>query len=209
MVKNHSRKGDVRRRQEETGEGYQTALEVVRRIQAVAAARQAAIAGEHEIVDQLITELLCLPLTEQWRDAVEMALMDDALNPDRIDKSCLSLLHTLARAERLRWAPLWMRKARGGRLVLLSQQTGVDVTDHQSPEVVLLNSEFDDERLSFVLGGLTELERRLVQTWAGLGGSWGEAASAQGLDVRAGERVRRKVRRLGAEQIRRAGAVAR
>ncbi|MFI0035465.1 hypothetical protein ACH4NS_08275 [Streptomyces mutabilis] len=209
MVKNHSRKRDVRRRQEETGEGYQTALEVVRRIQAVTTARQAAIAGEREIVDQLITEWLCLPLSEQWRDAVEMALMDGALSPDRIDESCLGLLRTLARAERLRLAPLWMRRALGGRLVLLSEQTGIDATDHQSPEAVLLNSEFDDERLSFVLGGLTEQERRLVQIWAGLGGSWGEAASSQGLDVKAGERVRRKVRRLGAEQIRRAEAVAR
>lgn len=209
MVKNHSCKGDVRRRQEETGEDYQTALEVVRRIQAVKTARQAAIAGKHEIVDQLITERLCLPLSEQWRDAVEMALLDGALGPDRIDESCLDLLHTLARAERLRLAPLWRRRALGGRLVLLDEQTGIDVTDHQSPEAVLLNSELDDKRLSFVLGGLTDQERRLVQTWAGLGGSWGEAASSQGLDVRAGERVRRKVKRLGAEQIRRAQAVAR
>ncbi|WP_416484428.1 hypothetical protein [Streptomyces sp. CL12] len=213
MVKNHRRKCDVQRRQEETGEGYQTALKAVRGqspfIQAVATARQAVIAGKREIVDQLITERLYLPLSEQWREAVEMALMDDALSPARIDERCLDLLRTLARSEHRRLAPLWMRRVLGGRLVLLSEQTGIDATDHRSPEAVLLTSEFGDERLSFVLGGLTEQERRLVQTWAGLGGSWGEAASFQGLGVGTGERVRRKLRRLGAEQIRRAEAVAR
>ncbi|MFI1029758.1 hypothetical protein [Streptomyces sp. NPDC020951] len=213
MVKNHRRKRDAQRRQEETGEGYQTALNAVRgqspSIQAVATARQAVIAGNREIVDQLITEWLHVPLSEQWRAAVEMALMDDALSPALLDENCLALLRTLARSEHRRLVPLWMRRALGGRLVLLSEQTGIDATDHESPEAVLLKSEFDDKRLSFVLGGLTEQERQVVQNWAGLGGSWGEAATSQGLDAKTGERVRRKLRRLGAEQIRRAEAVAR
>lgn len=212
VVKNHRRKRDAQHRQKETGECYQAALNAVRSqppsTRAVATARQAVIAGKRDIVDQLINEWLDLPLNGQWRAAVEMALMDDALDPARLDENCLPLLRTLAHSEYRRLVPLWMRRALGGRLVLLSEWTGTDATDHESPEVVLLNSEFGDERLASVLGGLTEQERRLVQTWAGLGGSWGEAAASQGLDAKMGERVRRKLKRLAAKHIRRAEAVA-
>ncbi|MEU3982471.1 hypothetical protein AB0F77_20645 [Streptomyces sp. NPDC026672] len=131
----------------------------------MATARQVVISGNREIVDQLIAEWLCVPLNEQWWAAVEMALMDDALNPARLDENCLALLCTLAGSEYRRLVPLWMSRALGGRLGLLSEQTGIDATDHESPEAVLLKSEFGDKRLSFVLGGLTEQERQVLQSW--------------------------------------------
>ncbi|MEU9575338.1 hypothetical protein AB0D62_36950 [Streptomyces massasporeus] len=65
---------------------------------------------------------------------------------------------------------------------------------------------FEDARLNAVLRGLNETERRVVYAYAeGAGTTWAEAATAAGAsDPHAlGERVRRKAKRLAAEQRRR------
>jgi hypothetical protein len=132
--------------------------------------------------------------------------MDDALTPVRLDENCLTLLRVLTRSEHRRLTPLWMRATRGGR-VLLSDHFEVDVAHNDNPEANLLSKEIGDERLNSVLARLTQQEQQVVQTWATLGGSWVEAASLHGMAAQTGERVRRKLKRLGAEQIRRAEAV--
>ncbi|MFD5015372.1 hypothetical protein [Streptomyces chartreusis] len=66
---------------------------------------------------------------------------------------------------------------------------------------------FEDERLNAVLRGLDPAERQVVFAYAeGEGTTWTEAAAAVGAnDPDAfGERVRRKAKRLAAEQARRA-----
>ncbi|WP_055524776.1 hypothetical protein [Streptomyces graminilatus] len=65
---------------------------------------------------------------------------------------------------------------------------------------------FEDERLNAVLRGLTPAERVVVFAYTeGEGTTWTEAAAVVGAtDPEAfGERVRRKAKRLAAEQTRR------
>nr|WTB29592.1 hypothetical protein OG781_08900 [Streptomyces sp. NBC_00830] len=58
--------------------------------------------------------------------------------------------------------------------------------------------DFADKRINSVLRGLTDWEAALALAWARSGDSWGETAVAAGLPPAAGERVRRKLKRLGA-----------
>jgi hypothetical protein len=210
VVDNHSLKRDARRLSRDIGESYQTALKFLRRLppaaRAVASARGAVIAGDRRPLDRLLAKELDLPTSEQWLAALEMALMDDALTPVQLDEDCLTLLRALTRSEHRRLTPLWMRATRGGR-VLLSDQLGFDLAHNDSPEAGLLSKEIGDERLNSVLARLTQQEQQVVQTWATLGGSWVEAAFHVGMAAETGDRVRRKLKRLGAEQIRRAEAV--
>lgn len=212
MVDNHILKRDARRLCVDTGKSYQATLKILRCLppaaRAVASARGAVIAGDRRTLDLFLTKRLVLPTSEQWRAALEMALMDDALTPVRLDEDCLTLLGVLTRSEHRRLTPLWRRGTRWGR-VLLSDQIAIGVAHNDSPEARLLSNEIGDDRLSYALARLAPQEKQVVQTWATLGGSWGEAASLHGMAAHTGERVRRKLKRLGVEQIRRAEAVNR
>ena len=58
-------------------------------------------------------------------------------------------------------------------------------------------AKFIDPRIAPVLRGLQESEAALALMWAYGKGSWAESAAAAGLEPAAGERVRRKLKRLG------------
>ncbi|MFJ4980349.1 hypothetical protein ACIP6X_34385 [Streptomyces coeruleorubidus] len=69
------------------------------------------------------------------------------------------------------------------------------------------NGVFEDERLNAVLRALDRAERQVVFTYVeGAGTTWAEAGAAAGATApdAFGERVRRKTKRLAAEQRRRA-----
>ncbi|MER7773235.1 hypothetical protein [Kitasatospora sp. NPDC096140] len=102
--------------------------------------------------------------------------------------------------------PLWQRKVNGGRLHLLDRPVSDGlalrdlITDRCGPEEILLGQEPDDPRVTAVLERLTPAERAVVKAWAYMGATtWEEAAQIAGADDPAafGERVRRKLRRLG------------
>ncbi|SFD74998.1 hypothetical protein [Streptomyces aidingensis] len=55
---------------------------------------------------------------------------------------------------------------------------------------------------------LAREEQLVALCWAETGGSWGQAAVEAGLPASYGERVRRKLKRLGSRHIQRAAAAA-
>ncbi|WP_162948072.1 hypothetical protein [Streptomyces europaeiscabiei] len=127
--------------------------------------------------------------------------------------AALGKLRAEARAIHRQLVPLWRRRTRHGRVLSLDAGLGdglslydlvatdIDALAHTVGEV------FEDERLNHVLHGLDPAERQVVFAYAeGEGTTWAEAAAASGAtDPTAfGERVRRKVKRLAAEQHRRA-----
>lgn len=78
-----------------------------------------------------------------------------------------------------------------------------------SPDDLVFESGFDDPRIDAVLAKLTVEERRVAMAWAYLyAETWTEAARFAGAaDPEAfGERVRRKLKRLGTEYTRRRAA---
>ncbi|ONK09301.1 hypothetical protein [Streptomyces sp. MP131-18] len=64
------------------------------------------------------------------------------------------------------------------------------------------------DRITAVLRGLTENEQTVALAWATTGDSWENAAIDAGLPATHGERVRRKLKRLGTRHISRATAAA-
>ncbi|MEU9546279.1 hypothetical protein [Streptomyces mirabilis] len=69
-------------------------------------------------------------------------------------------------------------------------------------------AKFNDPRIAPVLRGLQATEAELALDWAYAGGSWAERAVAAGLAPEAGNRVRRKLKRLGARHTERSAARA-
>ena len=61
-------------------------------------------------------------------------------------------------------------------------------------------------RVDAVLRGLTPEERSVALAWARTGDSWEDAAADAGLPASHGERVRRKLKRLGAQHTQRTAA---
>lgn len=101
---------------------------------------------------------------------------------------------------------------RGKRTLLLSQQVGADLTvqdllvDGLTAEAAALVDELIDSRLAVVLRALNGEELALAREWAGTRDSWAQAALELGLPVAFGERVRRKLKRLGRQCEERASA---
>ncbi|MFH8470367.1 hypothetical protein [Streptomyces sp. NPDC017991] len=109
--------------------------------------------------------------------------------------------------------PLWQRRTRHGRVPSLDAALGdgLSLYDVVAADVNVLDQvtvrDFTDERVTAMLHGLSSAEQQVVLAYAyGEGGTWTEAAAVAGAtDPEAfGERVRRKTRRLAAEQARRA-----
>jgi hypothetical protein len=164
----------------------------------------------------LVSACLVIPRSERWDEAVATALYgnwSDALwETGRLPATALGMLRAEARAIHRQLVPLWRRRTRHGRVLSLDAALGdglslydlvaadVDHLAHTSGGV------FDDERLNRVLRGLTPDERQVVYAYAAAEGTtWAESAAAAGsTDPEAfGERVRRKAKRLAAEQRRR------
>lgn len=185
-------------------------------LSAALAARNAAIEGDIEAVDAFSRTWLGLSRPEAWREAVETALLGDwieALGRGLATDAYISdLLHRHAGSEHRALQPLWERRVRGKRTVLLGQPLGSDFTvqdllaELYTPEDAALAGELADSRLLAVLRGLAPDEAALARVWAAGGDSWTQAALDAGLPTAFGERVRRKLKRLGSRNIARAAA---
>ncbi|MEU6354963.1 hypothetical protein ABZ896_37575 [Streptomyces sp. NPDC047072] len=183
-------------------------------------ARNAAIEGDREAVDEFSRVWLGVNRPERWREAVEMALLGEWVEHLGRgvfrDAAVVDLLKRHTQIEHRHLQPLWERKVLGRRTVLLSRPVGDDLTvrdllvEWRTPETEVLSTEHES-RVAAVLRGLTPDEAGVAVRWAGTPDlSWREAALAERLPETLGERVRRKVKRLGAQHTARAaGAAAR
>ncbi|MFD8594839.1 hypothetical protein ACFV1L_07545 [Kitasatospora sp. NPDC059646] len=188
---------------------------------AVLAARNAAIEGDAAGVDAFSRDWLGLSDPARWREAVENALLGDWVHHlgrgSLDDAGLLKLLHRHAAVEHRHLRPLWERRCRGRRSVLLSRPIGRDMlvgdllADRCGPEEEVLARELTDSRLAAVLRGLTRQEAEVALAWAAdPRTTWSRAAALVGHpDPGAfGERVRRKAKRIGARHTARARAAA-
>ncbi|MGW2681466.1 hypothetical protein [Streptomyces sp. NPDC001436] len=183
---------------------------------ALLAARNAAIEGDVEAIDAFARHWLRIVQPERWRDAVVDALLGDwvhQLGRYLTDPELIRIVHEYTAAENRRWQPLWERKAKGGRVCLSSTliAEGITLEDtfttHQTTEELALHSLLGHEGVRSALRGLHPDERTVAAYWAEGAGTWLEAARAAGLSDAHGDRVRRKLRRLGVRQVERAAAV--
>ncbi|MEU1516257.1 hypothetical protein ABZ490_29660 [Streptomyces sp. NPDC005811] len=160
-------------------------------------------------------KVLALPRDERWREAVTMPLLTlshDLFSTGYVPSSALGAARADTRAQHRQLTPLWRRRTRHGRVLSLDAPIGdglslynlvvadLDRLTHTAGGVV------EDERLNTVLRGLDPAERAVVFAYAeGAGATWTEAAAAVGSanPDAFGERVRRKAKRLAAEQRRR------
>ncbi|MFC5144617.1 hypothetical protein [Streptomyces aureoversilis] len=119
-----------------------------------------------------------------------------------------------ADTEHRRLQPLWERRVRGKRVTSLRHEPAEGLTlgdairDDRSPEAAILADEFTDSRLAVVLRGLCPAESAVARNWARTGDTWAVAAAGAGLGEAYGERVRRKLQRLGDKYTKRAAAAA-
>ncbi|MFJ8159245.1 hypothetical protein [Streptomyces sp. NPDC094468] len=166
-------------------------------------------------VDRITAEVLMLPRGERWREAVSTALAGpwcEALwTTGQLPATVLGTLKAEARALHHQLVPVWRHGTRAGRVLSLDADLGgLSLYDLVAPDLDLLahttDGVFADERLNRVLRRLHPAEQRVVVAYAAREGTtWTEAAAHTGApDPKAfGDRVRRKVNRLLAEQRRR------
>ncbi|MEU9397656.1 hypothetical protein AB0D86_47775 [Streptomyces sp. NPDC048324] len=172
-------------------------------------------------MDALCTKVLTFPSSERWRTAASTALLGEWSTLTRPDSqgrfASLAVLRAEARSLHRQLVPLWRRKARHGRVLSLDAAIGdrislydlvagdVDILEHTTRGML------EDERLHRVLRGLNPAERAVVFAYAeGWDITWTQAAITAGATQPEafGERVRRKTKRLAAEQQRRARSSA-
>ncbi|XUL89195.1 hypothetical protein ACQ86D_23245 [Streptomyces galilaeus] len=182
-------------------------------------AREAARQGDRVTLLRYVRGVL--GLWAGWEEAVSTALLGDwaafpALGPDHA-----AALQEEIRVVHRQLQPLWTRRAGGlvrngrrveKRIALLETPFGDNLTlrdllaENTCPEDPLLAMVPGDARLGSILDALDAEERETVLA-LGLHGveTWAEAAEYAGVDDPSifAERVRRKVRRLIAEQQRR------
>ncbi|MFD3572765.1 hypothetical protein [Streptomyces sp. NPDC058644] len=181
-------------------------------------ARNAAIEGDHKEVDEFSRIWLGITHPEKWRDAVEMALLGDwVTNLGRgilRDPAVVDLLRHHTQIEHRHLQPLWERKVNGRRTMLLSQPVGSDqvlqdlLTECRTPETELSRTEHDG-RIAAVFRRLTQDEVTVAATWAEAPDiSWHQAALTERLPEAFGERVRRRLKRLGKQHTQRLQASA-
>lgn len=179
-------------------------------LMAALVARNAAVEGDVETVDAFSRDWLGLADPEGWRMAVENALMGEwvhYLGGGLLrDPELRKLLDRHTKIEHRHLQPLWERTVSGSRLRLLQAPIadgltlGDTVADLRRPEDNLLMSELENSRLSVVLRGLNEKEAAVATAWAAdPRATWAQAAAALGHRDPAsfGDRVRRKLKRLG------------
>lgn len=181
------------------------------------AARNAAIEGDAAKVDAFSQTWLGLSRPAKWREAMEMALLGNwvhMLGHGTADTpTVVDLLWHHAQAEHRHLQPLWEHKVRGRRATLLGRPVGDGLTLGDllvapgTLEDAVLGGEFADSRLAAVLPRLRAEEETVARDWARTGDAWAQAAAAAGLPEAYGERVRRKLKRLGAQHTARAAAV--
>jgi hypothetical protein len=157
-----------------------------------------------------------LPWSSRWEEAISTTLIgswcDPLMSDGHLPATTIGALRAEARTHHRQLVPLWRRGSRFGRVLSLdaSLGDGLSLYDLVAVDVDLLahtaGGVLEDERLNIVLRALDPGERLVVFAYAeGIGTSWTEAAAVVGASDQAGfgERVRRKVKRLAAEQARR------
>ncbi|MET9720317.1 hypothetical protein ABZZ46_33640 [Streptomyces rochei] len=179
-------------------------------------ARQAALAGHDSLVEAFAADVLGLARSARWREAVSTALLGDWVEPlfsgQRLDDAAVTRLRAEARITHRHLVPLWRRRTRHGRVLLLDTPLGDGLSLHDlasgitDTEAPLLEHDPEDARLAALIRALRPAERAAALAWADPNvRSWTEAAQQAGVDdpIAFGERVRRKCRRLAAELARR------
>ncbi|MEV8047697.1 hypothetical protein AB0P02_28225 [Streptomyces griseoluteus] len=166
-------------------------------------------------VEPLAAHTLVLPRSDRWNQAVTTALLGDwcapLLTEGFLPATALGALKAEARSLHRQLVPIWRRRTRHGRVLSLDADLGgLSLYDLVAADIDLLTHTtggvFEDDRLNAVLRGLNEAERLTVLAYAeGDRTTWTEASAVTGAaDPEAfGERVRRKAKRLAAEQRRR------
>ncbi|MFE1442982.1 hypothetical protein [Streptomyces sp. NPDC058739] len=175
--------------------------------------------GQGGALDEFTRRNLVLPRGPRWREAVSSALLGDWIAPlesgGSIDAAVLGQIKAEARTIHRQLVPLWRHRVRGSRVLQLEAPLGDNLTlrDLVAGELrmddLVFETVFDNPRLSAVLDGLTEAEHAVAMAWAHPTiATWTEAAQFAGAaDPEAlGERVRRKLKRLGARHTQRAAA---
>ncbi|MFH9016145.1 hypothetical protein ACH4C6_32790 [Streptomyces sp. NPDC017943] len=169
-----------------------------------------------DTVDRFASRVLVVPRSERWREAVTTASLGSWCEPffttGHLSTTALGALKAEARSVHRQLVPVWRRRTRHGRVLSLDAGLGdgLSLYDLVAADVDLLTHTtggvFDDERLNTVLRGLNPAERTVAFAYAVSDArTWAEAATAAGATEPEafGERVRRKTRRLAAEQRRR------
>ncbi|MEV4559309.1 hypothetical protein AB0K51_20290 [Kitasatospora sp. NPDC049285] len=173
------------------------------------------------VVAEFTRRTLVLARGPQWDDAVSTALIGGWADPlnhgGRIDASVVGRIKSEAEALHRAAVPVWRRRVRGSRVLLLETPIGDGLTllDLVAGELrmddLVFEAAFDDPRVAAVVAQLTRAERAVAMAWAHPStGSWAEAARFAGRpDPEAfGERVRRKLKRLGDRYTARTRAAA-
>ncbi|MFE0179119.1 hypothetical protein ACFWZ2_43130 [Streptomyces sp. NPDC059002] len=162
-----------------------------------------------EVKDRTLTHRLVLPTGPQWREAATAAMLGewaDDIGHETHVYGGMARLRAFTRVAHRRLTPVWRRKTGHGRVLLLDTLLGDGVTlydlvkDSPSAEEVALGATPDDPRVGKVLDSLDPDERAVALAWAHWQpNSWAEAALLAGAPDPAayGERVRRKLKRLG------------
>ncbi|MFF5291876.1 hypothetical protein [Paractinoplanes globisporus] len=171
-------------------------------------------------VAEFASRWLGLPPTDENVEATGNALLQaplDGVHPDG-DHAAVRRLPTDVRDQRRMWRPLGRTRIRSARVAsldrpvrlaggtLLTLADTVAATD----ELEAMAYGWDDMRVERVLEMLGRDERRVALALAGhYAGTWEQAAVLCGYPCAFGERVRRKLKRKGAELHARQAAAAR
>ncbi|WP_331753865.1 hypothetical protein [Streptomyces sp. NBC_00826] len=174
--------------------------------------QHAAVHGHQDVVDHVGRTTLGLRNagTSYWREAVSTALLSDwapllgennsrLLVPQRLKKE--------AEQAHRDTQPLWERKVNGHRVTMLDTPTAGGLTradlaaDTAEPDDGLLRDTINEPRVREILAELDPDERDVALAYARNPSirSWTEAARSTGAKdpERFGERVRRRLKRLG------------
>lgn len=175
-------------------------------------ARRALRAGDLRTVKAFTTEVPGRRGTG-WPEAVSTALAGPWSTPlfqhGRLPLTAWDHLVADARTIYRQMMPLWKRRVRGARLLLLDMPLGddgttlIDLIDAHPSGYGALGPEWRDGRIDAILQVLRPQEQAVVGAWTLPGvTTWADAAWAMGVPEPevAGERIRRRVRRIALEQ---------
>ena len=179
-------------------------------------------AAPNPVVDTYVAGELCLPRGPKWNEAVVGILLadnmwfrdvpdyggGDTLFPaESIVGDVSAFIRHEARREHRALVPIWSHRVGGRRLVSLDMPVGEGglrlhdlVASGADPQDVVTALLPEDPRLATALEAMEPEERAVALAWASWKvASWEEAALLAGADNPAamGERVRRKLKRLG------------
>ncbi|WP_329533064.1 hypothetical protein OG568_24170 [Streptomyces sp. NBC_01450] len=182
-------------------------------------ARNEAALGNTELIEKFMAVDLGLWRGARWQEPVTTALLGDWASTlythGTIRRGALSRLMREVREIHRQLTPLWRRRCAGERLLSLDVpvlENGLTLADlvagGPDPADILTGMLPDDPRVLAVLEQMFPIERAVALAWSRSGtSSWTEAAAmvlaltsqayVQGGAEALGERVRRKLKRLG------------